>query len=108
MDRRGAPPPPHLDVNKRSLLPPLRLAREIGLVLASKHPIRLDHPLAFRARVGSAGEPRRRVPSGSSGTSLNLEIPTLKCRASSARAVSSYASTSERLRRSDRRAGDPR
>ena len=51
MDGRGAPPPPCLDVNKRCLLPPRRLAREIGFVLAPKHAIRLDHPLAFRARV---------------------------------------------------------
>ena len=51
MDRRAASSLPHLGGNKRCLLQPLRLANEIGLAFAPKHAIRLDHLLAFLARV---------------------------------------------------------
>jgi hypothetical protein len=64
--------PPHLDVDERCLPPLLCLALEIGLVLAPKHAIGVDHPLPFGLALRSAIEPRRRVPSGSSGTSLDL------------------------------------
>jgi hypothetical protein len=73
--RSAASSPP---VDERCLPPPLCLALEIGLVLAPQHPIRLDHRAPSASHWVPLIERRTEVASGSSGTSLGFDAPTLE------------------------------